>query len=169
MLTAIFYHFVEDLFADTLMVSIFMLVTGTILYATRKIGDKNVGYEKMTFKQALLIGLAQLGSILPGVSRSGTTIAAGLFLKLKPEVAFRYSFLMMIPVAGVAILFDLREFLHFPKEAWGPAILGAITAGFVGFNCLKVLFKLMAEEKFHYFAYYCWIVGGLVILKELIF
>ena len=167
LLGAVFHQFFEDLFNDTLMVALFMMITGVLIYSTRDIKNNNAGFGQMGFKQALLIGLAQVASILPGISRSGATISAGLFFKLKPETAFRFSFLMMVPLAAGSVIMDLKEFAGFPLEAVTATILGSIAAGVVGFNSLKFLLKLMEEGKFPCFAYYCWAVGGLVMLKEI--
>ncbi|MDO8528014.1 MAG: undecaprenyl-diphosphate phosphatase [Deltaproteobacteria bacterium] len=169
LVSAGFHQFFEDLFSDTIMVAIFLLIMGTILHSTRRIDGIGMDFGKMNFKQSLLIGLSQIFAIFPGASRSGLTISAGLFLKLNPETAFRFSFLMMIPIVAGSVIYDLREGAHFPLEEWGKAILGAIIAGVVGFFSLKMLLRLMKEGHFANFAWYCWAVGGFVILKELFF
>jgi len=164
-----FHQFFEDLFSDVMMVSIFLMITGAVINVTKKIQMDGIGFEQMNFRHALLIGLAQVFSILPGISRSGSTIACGLFVKLKPEVAFRYSFLMMIFIVGGAFILEIDNFQHLELDILLAALFGAITAGIVGYYCIGMMLKLMVQGKFPLFAYYCWMVGGLVILKEMFF
>ncbi|MBI5298982.1 MAG: undecaprenyl-diphosphate phosphatase [Deltaproteobacteria bacterium] len=164
-----FHQFFEDLFSDTMMVALFLLITGAIINATRKVQNNTVLLENIIFKQALLIGIAQIFSILPGISRSGTSISAGLFVKLNPESSFRFSFFMMIPIVGGAVILELRHLSHMAPPMILSAFLGAVMAGFVGYNCIGLMLRWMRQGKFANFAYYCWTLGTLVILKEMFF
>ncbi len=166
---AMFHQFFEDLFSDTMMVSLLLMVTGMVIYTTKKIQGNTLGFAQMNAKQALLIGLAQIFSILPGISRSGTTIACGLFVKLKPEVAFRFSFLMIILLVASAFCLELSDLQYLEWDLLMSAICGTVTAAVAGYVCVGIMFKLMVQNKFPYFAYYCWIVGSLVLFKEMFF
>ena len=157
----------EKLFALPLPVGFFLLVTGALLFKTRDIkeGIKTVGMIRPS--AALLIGLAQAMAITPGISRSGATIAVALFLGLGRETAVKFSFLLSVPaIAGAMLLksFSVQEI---------PVAMANYTAGFfaafvVGLASLVWLVKLVKKGKLVYFAYYCWTVGLLVILFNLL-
>jgi len=111
----------------------------------------------------LLIGIAQGVAIVPGVSRSGVTISTGLLRKVEKEKVFRYSFLLSIPaIIGAAV----TESTNLTVSNVDPAILllGAVTSMIVGYASLKLLLKIVLRERLHFFAYYCWIVGIILIL-----
>lgn len=157
----------EKLFSSPLSVGFFLLVTGALLFRTRRLqeGVKTVGM--ITPSAALLIGLAQAMAITPGISRSGATIAVALFLGLERETAAKFSFLLSVPaIAGAMLLksFSVQEI---------PVALANYTAGFisaliVGLVSLVWLIKLVKRGKLDYFAYYCWSVGVIVILLNLL-
>jgi undecaprenyl-diphosphatase len=115
---------------------------------------------------ALLIGFAQMLAILPGISRSGATITAGLYLGLKPEFAARFSFLLSLPaVAGAALLKGL-ELAEHPIADSQMAIfgLGAVVSFFVGLVAIYWLLRIVVGRRFYLFGFYCLVVGILTIL-----
>ncbi len=97
-------------------------------------------------------------AIIPGISRSGTTIAAGLFMGLERNVAARFSFLMFIPAVLGALLMELGGFSGEGLTP-APALVGFLTAGLSGYLALVLLVKLLAHGKFYLFAPYCWLIG----------
>lgn len=159
----------ESLFASTYAVGLALLVTGSVLFLTKtaKVNDnKTTGFG---IKDALLIGLVQGLAITPGLSRSGLTISAGLFLGLDRELAARYSFLLFIPAVLGALAVQLASS--------GPSVFGpaSLAAGFAaalvsGLAALTFLLKLVQRGHLHYFAYYCWLAGlvtvGLTLWAE---
>lgn len=169
LVSAKFGQFFADIFSDTIVVAVLLIITGFMIHTTRWIQSDGVGAVRIGFKQALLIGLAQIFFILPGFSRSGITISTGLFLKFKPELAFRFSFLVMIPFVAIAIILDSPKLIHLPPQAIIAAFFGAIVAGVTGYFCIPILRELMHRKTFFIFAYYCWVVGTLVLIKEMFF
>lgn len=166
----LFEDFFEELFSNSYLTALMLIITGLILYITEKIESGHKEVENLKFWQPLLVGLAQAGAIIPGISRSGTTIAASLFQGLNRKAAARFSFLMSVPVIGGA---GLLQFLNVvEKGAFELEIkvvmLGFLAASFSGYLAIKILLKVLAEKKLNYFSYYCWFLAVLVILINLI-
>lgn len=161
--TAMFFHDLFGfLFYNVLAVGIALFfVTGFFLY----ISERRKGKKKLSYLDCLLVGIAQGVSIVPGISRSGLTIATGLLRKVEKEAVFKYSFLLSIPaIIGATI-----------AESWGLAIdisdviaifFGVVTSFIVGYISLKMLQRIVMKERFHFFAYYCWFIGGLIVLSH---
>ena len=158
LLGLLFSSRVEELFASTRAAGAALLVTGLILFATRHRICREARQKEPRPWQALALGLAQGMAIVPGISRSGTTITAGLFLGLERNVAARFSFLMFIPAVLGALLLELG---HSSGSALspGPALVGFLAAGLSGYLALVLLIRLLARGKFYLFAPYCWAVG----------
>ncbi|MDY6850624.1 MAG: undecaprenyl-diphosphate phosphatase [Thermodesulfobacteriota bacterium] len=159
----------ESLFASTHAVGLALLVTGSVLFLTKKAKVNDNKITGFGIKDALLIGLAQGLAITPGLSRSGLTISAGLFLGLDRELAARYSFLLFIPAVLGALAVQLASS--------GPSVFGpaSLAAGFAaalvsGLAALTFLLRLVQRGHLHYFAYYCWLAGlvtvGLTLWAE---
>ena len=111
----------------------------------------------ITFKRGVLVGLAQTLAILPGISRSGTTICTGLFVGLSREEAARFSFLLAIPaILGAAVK-------ELPSAGWdipaGNILIGFAVSAVVGFGALSLLVKFVKQGKLTGFAWYCWIIA----------
>ena len=151
---------------DSLNLLVFtFLLTALILAVTKFFENGQKGLEKLGWIGALLIGLFQAVAILPGVSRSGSTISAGLFTGLKRDEAFKFSFLLAIPVILGAMILQLFNF------SWGNLnggffanFAGFLTAVTFGFLSLKILERITAKGKLHYFAYYCLALGLITII-----
>ncbi len=165
----IFGGYVHILFTSTLLVGVMLLVTGLILTL---IGLVPLGSKKipdMKVKDALWIGLLQGLAVIPGISRSGSTILASLWRGLDRETAVKYSFMLSAPVILGATLLEVREMLVVGIEH-GMLLkycVGALVAFLSGVAAIKVFIRLLAKAKLHYFAYYCWSVGVLVIVFSL--
>lgn len=165
----LFKGFFEMLFADIIPTSFFLMVTGTFLWLTRKAAAPSIDFTRLGQKQAWLIGSAQAAAILPGISRSGATIAAGLFLKLKPDAAVRFSFLMAIPAILGATVLETDKFLPLDWKILFPVGVGMLTAFGVGYLAIRWMLKIMGRRQLHHFAWYCWGFGGIVLIKEFLF
>ncbi len=155
-----FGDFVEALRENMLFVSSALIVTGAILFLSGKIVRETT--PGVTFRRGLLVGLAQTIAILPGISRSGTTISTGLFVGLSREEAARFSFLLAIPaILGAAVK-------ELPSATWsipvGDVIIGFTVSAVVGFGALALLVRFVKQGKLSGFAWYCWAVAiaGLV-------
>lgn len=159
-LIALFFHDVfESLFHNVLAVGIALLVTGLFLY----VSERQKGGRKLNCLDSLLTGIAQGVSIIPGISRSGLTIATGLLRKIEKETAFKYSFLLSIPAIIGATITESRELMIGDLNLLA-VFIGVVTSFSVGYVSLKVLKKIVENEKFHLFAYYCWTIGAIVVL-----
>lgn len=154
---------IEAFFLNPFSVSIMLLVTGAILYATK---FRNDFPKRVTSKSAFGIGLAQAFAILPGISRSGSTISLGLYLGIKREEVANFSFLMVIPVIAGAMLLEIKDMIEVGiqvNDAIG-LVIGFFTAFISGYFALKYLIIMLQSKGIHPFAWYCWAVGitGLV-------
>ena len=145
---------IEALFDAPLIAACMIVVTGIILFLTRfsKSGDKTPGPL-----HALIIGFAQACAIMPGISRSGATISTALFLGIKREKAGEFSFLLSIPVILGATVLKIPELTH--AGSWKLPLVGAISAGIVGWASLKVLLAVVRRGSLYWFALYCFAVG----------
>lgn len=154
----VFRDIFKSFFSNLLAVGIALLGTGSILYIS-KYGKNG---EEMSYLDAFLIGVAQGIAIIPGISRSGVTIATGLLSKLKKEMVFKFSFLLSIPaVIGATVTESSDVFL---AEMDGlTMILGVLVSMIVGYVALKLLQRLLLKERFYLFAFYCWLLGTAIM------
>lgn len=152
--------YVEAAFDDVRLAGWMLLVTTTVLVSSRWTGG---GGGRVNWRIALLIGLAQACAILPGISRSGITIVAGLWLGLKGEDAARFSFLMAIPAILGAGLLHLTDLVQESAAALPWLFVGFLTAGLVGYVVIAWLMGILRRGRLHYFAAYTLPVGLMVI------
>lgn len=141
-----------------------LILTGSIVGATLFFQEGSRGVQRTRVIDALLIGLVQGVAIIPGISRSGATIAAGIFLGMEREWAGRYSFLLSIPSILGALILSLADWEKGNIEAM-ELLLGAAVACLVGYGALTVFMRLIVRGKFYSFAPYCWVVGILTLWK----
>ena len=158
----LFKDWFESLFTRPKVVGGMLLATGLILWFTRYVKRDGRLLEKMGWVDALLIGIVQGIAIIPGISRSGSTISTGLFCGLDRELAGKFSFLLSIPAILGATLLELRG-IESPTEVW-MYLVGMAIAFLVGLLSLKFLMRIVRRGRLFTFAYYCWPVGILMIL-----
>jgi len=155
-------HF-QSLVYNPAVVGIILIITGTLLFSTEYISQKLS--KKDTFigwKRAVIIGLAQGLAVAPGLSRSGSTIAAGLALGLDRVTCARYSFLLSIPIIIMVAVFHSFELSlngGFTGFNWAAIIAGTLVSALVGYYCIKYFIIFISNHKLNAFAIYCWIVG----------
>ena len=161
-----------DLLNDkTLFVGVALILTGFMLFVADKIKQGEKTAKNSLFKDALLIGLCQCVATLPGISRSGATITAGIATGHRREFAVKFSLLMSIPaVLGATIL----EFVKACKAGIDAALIPAYLVGMVvamvsGVFAIRVIKLIAKKGSFGGFAYYCWVVGVLTVVLTLIF
>jgi len=156
-----FHDILESFFYNLLVVGMALLITGFVLF----VSERRKNNRELNYLDSLLIGVAQGVAIIPGISRSGVTIATGLLRKVKKETAFKYSFLLSIPAVIGATIMESRDLVIGNVDAVA-MFLGAIISMIVGYISLKFLQKIVMKEKFHLFAYYCWIVGLITVFSH---
>lgn len=167
-----FQDFLEGLFSQVVAVGFALLVTGTILwlaetYSRQDKAAKNM--EQISYKDALIIGLGQAVAIIPGISRSGSTIATALLRNVNRESAAEFSFLMSLPVIlGAAFL----ELIDLGSTASSlpvvPILVGLGTAFFSGLAAIYFLLTIIRRHSLKIFSYYTWSLGVVVLLWNLI-
>ena len=159
---------VDALFAGALYVpGFFLFVTGTILYLSQRIASGQIDMSHMGWFQALFMGLGQACAIMPGLSRSGTTIAAGLVIGLDKEFAAKFSFILSIPAIFGAFIVQLKD-IGLSMSGDGAAIILGFVAAFVsGYLAIKWLLDLIQNKSLDIFSYYCWIVGVIVFMGSI--
>ncbi len=118
----------------------------------------------LSWKEALLVGLAQAAALIPGISRSGVTMVAGLGVGLSHEDAARYSFLLGTPLIGAAAVLEVPQLVGLPAATLGLVLLGMGMAGVAAFLRTKFLLKYFETGRLHPFAYYCWGAGLLSLV-----
>ena len=153
----------ESLFENTVLVGFMLIITGSILFASDKI--RNTTKKKMSVPSSLLVGLAQSIAIIPGISRSGATISAGIFTGRTRNLAARFSFLLSIPAILGATLLKIKDMQSAmsSSEVVLNFILGGMVAAIVGYFAISFLLKMIEQAKLFYFSIYCWIIGIITI------
>lgn len=161
-----FKDYVEALGGSTLFIGCALLVTGLLLFASDRFARGRKTEKTMTVADALLVGCAQALAVVPGLSRSGTTISAGLARGLDRPFAVRYSFLLSLPaVLGATLL----EVLDVAKAGVDAALIpqylvGMAVAALAGYFAIGLVNHLAKKGRFGGFAYYCWAVGVVTLI-----
>lgn len=156
----------EAMFSNVRLVGAGLIITAIVLLFAERVKPGNKTEKEINWLQALFIGLIQGVAIIPGISRSGSTISAGLFAKLDRKFAAEFSFLLSVPaVLGAAVL----EARHLTKSDVANIdlsvyLIGLIVAAITGFFCTKLLVNIIQKQKLYYFSIYLLIVGSIVLL-----
>lgn len=148
----------EQAFDSLAVVGVDFLLTGAILWSTRGPAARAASSEP-SWRGAGGIGLAQAFAILPGISRSGSTVAAALWAGVRPGRAAEFSFLMSIPVIAGAAVLELPGLSEASGVGIGPLAVSAVAALLAGIAAIKLLVWLLERGAFHRFAPYCWALG----------
>lgn len=167
----LFKPLVEQLFKNPLLEAFIRLsMTAVLLLIAEKIGQHNRELDSLNWKDALWIGCAQVLSIFPGVSRSGTTIAGGMTRQFVRPAAARFAFLMSIPVMLLAGLYEMRDIFNIQGMiSYLPAILaGFITAAIVGYLSIRWLLAFLARSPLYIFIIYCATLSFLILIAMVI-
>ena len=158
----LFKDFFEALFSSTVAVGFFLIVTGLLLWGSERVSrgvSEKLSIEKLGVRNSLIIGCAQALAIAPGISRSGATISAGLFLGFERELVARYSFLLSIPAILGAALVQVKDISVGFDLLGASMIAGFLAAAVSGYAAIKFFLKLIKERDLNVFAYYCWALG----------
>lgn len=152
---------VEALSGSLTFVSLALIATGFLLYASDRVPKGRKTAKNATLIDALAVGIGQAIATCPGVSRSGTTIAVGCFMGFERSFAVRFSFLMSIPAILGANILSLKDAVA-AGIIWADVpmyLVGVAVAAVSGYACIRLLKMIAAKGKFGAFAYYCWAVG----------
>lgn len=157
----------EKLFSSVTIVGYMLLITGFILLAAEFFSRIIFGSEVLSYWQAVGIGIAQGIAITPGISRSGTTIAAGLLLGMDRKEAARFSFLLSIPAILGASVLEVKDIVlssQLSADIILPYTIGILCAAISGYFAIKLLLGILTKGKLYYFSIYCWLLGAATIL-----
>jgi undecaprenyl-diphosphatase len=163
----LFHDQIEAAFTTIPLVGAMFLLTGILLFSVRHMEGAR-REEDLTVRDALMVGAYQAVALLPGISRSGATIASGLLRGIKRDLAVRFSFLMVIPAILGAMVLKAADLPGEPGGiGLGPVLVGTVTAAVVGYLGLKWLIRLTVSGHLYLFAYYLWALGLVVIVGGL--
>ena len=161
-----FEDFIASLFDGKIaLVGIMLMITALLLYWADRVNENN---KELSYGNAFSIGLIQAIAILPGISRSGATIALGVLLKIDRDKVARFSFLMVIPlILGSIAKSILDGNLTQDSTELFPLIIGFLSAFFTGIFACRWMVALVKKSKLKYFSFYCLMLGGLAIICSL--
>ena len=176
------------LFASPVVAAAFLVVNGLILFLGEQLRHRteakaaiaNLDAKKreaqfrplssLSWKEAVIVGLAQALALIPGISRSGTAMVAGLGVRLNHEDAARFSFLLGTPLIGLAAVLEIPQLIGQSASAWLLIVTGMILSGVAAYLSTKFLMKYFETGRLNPFAYYCWALGlvSLVLLATVL-
>lgn len=152
---------------NVLIIAISLAVMGVLIYLGDKWAsnhyEKETSFKELTFKQTFIIGLSQALAVIPGFSRSGTTILAARLMGVSREAAAKFTFLLSTPIIFGAAIVNIAD-LVFSKEI----LIGIVTSAVVGLICIKFLLSYIKKHDFTIFAFYRVIIAIIVVLKLII-
>lgn len=162
-----FKDFFESLFDNLPLVAGMLLVTGTLLFISERLrARRRQRLEgELTLGDALLVGSVQGLAIIPGISRSGSTIATLLLKGVDGETAARFSFLLALPAVFGATLLQLRHLEQVPGEQLPAYLAGTLVAFVVGYASIHLLLAVVRRQRLIWFAGYCWLLGSGLLLS----
>jgi undecaprenyl-diphosphatase len=146
------------------VIATMMIVVGGLLTIAEFVGKRDHGMDQLGIRDALAVGCAQVLALIPGSSRSGSTIMGGLFAGQTRETAARFSFLLSIPAIAASGLLELREAIEkLPSGSYGALIVATIVSGAVGYASIWFLLRFLRTHSTGVFIVYRVIVGGLIL------
>lgn len=157
----LFSPFLEGLFDNNRVVGMALLVTGIFNLMTDKNVDKKAPFS---WQNSIVVGLFQALAIIPGISRSGSTIFAGTRMGIKGKEAARFSFLLSIPAVAGANLLQFAKYGSSLNGGFVNYLAGFAFSFVAGYFAIKFVLKILKQKKFKYFAYYCFLVGTLTLI-----
>ena len=162
---------VENLYYNTSFIGVMFLLTGCMLYVSDKLKPGDKTEKSMRVRDALIIGVCQGIAVIPGLSRSGTTITAGIATGLDRSFSVKFAFLMSIPaILGANIISLVKALMVGFDAALLPVYLvGMATAAITGILAIGLVKLITIRGKFGSFAYYCWTIGAATLILSFIF
>jgi len=152
-------------------VGLLLVLNGCMLLAGARLDRPAQGTKPLGWLHTAVVGVAQAAAVLPGISRSGSTISTGLATGLDREDAARFSFLLSVPAISLALVYKLWKLLRGVEvvEAglWGPVVVGTLVAMVVGYVALRLLLSVVRHRKLGYFGWYCLALGAAWLAYQL--
>lgn len=142
------------------VIGVGFVLTGTVLWLASAVRGALRDEAAFGWRDALVVGGFQVVALLPGVSRSGMTIAAGLFRRIRPETATRFSFLLGIPAVAGALLVESGDVAALGPDALKPLAFGVGLSLATGLLAIWAMMRVVRTGRLHWFAYYCWTLGA---------
>ena len=167
---AICKDLISGLYANPFFIGFALIVTGFLLFAADRMGHGDKDVRSCTISDAVIVGIAQAVAVVPGLSRSGTTIATGMLRGFDRSFAVRFSFLLSIPAVIGANLFTFIDAVQ-AEINWSNMpmyLVGVLTAFVFGYCSIYALRMIVQRGKFGGFSYYCWGAGLLTLLLSLV-
>jgi undecaprenyl-diphosphatase len=164
---AIFNDVIEDQFRQVGLVALMLVVGGVILFVADRVGRRSRAIADVTFPVAVGIGSAQALALIPGISRSGISIAAGRFAGLDREAAARFAFLMATPITAGAIIFEARRLLTGEAGvvvSLGPLLVGMVAALLSGLAAIHLTLRYLRTHSLDIFVWYRFVLAAIVIV-----
>lgn len=155
---------IDKEFRNLWVIGTTLIVLGIVLGIAERVGRKTSPIENLTMKHAILLGVAQAGALVPGVSRSGATISMGLFLGYERAAATRYAFLLAIPAVVGAGLYKLKDIGGDNSYGVGPTIVGTVVSFIVGLAVIHWLLRYVSTRSYAPFVFYRVGLGALVLI-----
>ena len=167
-----FMDAIEGFFSTLFPVGMALLINSVVLFFSDKIVSGKITAKNMGAKEALVIGIAQCIAVIPGISRSGSTITAGVAAGLKRKYAAKYSFILSIPtILGGTLISFIKVVTSgegINTNLFLPYLAGFIAAAITGFFAIKLLELLLKNRKFIIFSIYCLVLGTVTVIAGLI-
>ena len=163
-------HFFEGLGENMYFIGSALLFTGCLLFVSDRVRRGRKTEKSARVTDALIVGLGQAVALCPGISRSGMTITTGCFVGFERKFAVRFSFILSIPAILGANILSLKDALEVGID-WASLpqyLVGVAVAAVTGYLCIRLLKMIADRGKFGAFAYYCWIVGALVLIFTIV-
>ncbi len=159
----------KEAFGNTRLIGVCLIVTGFLLVGSTMVSRGRRGWRKFSWWRAAIVGIAQACAILPGISRSGTTICVASYLGLRRRWAGEYSFFIAFPAILGASAIQIKDTLKLGETQvasiqLGPVLVGSFVSFIVGVFALKALLGVVRRAKLHYFAVYCWALGIVLLI-----
>ena len=150
---------IEAMFSKPLIVAIFLSITGLIVFFSDMMKTNEIPLSNIGIGRSIIVGLGQGIAMLPGISRSGTTIATSLYCGIKRADAARFSFLLSIPAILAANASEFRNIVHLQPSMLLSYLLGALAAFISGYLVIDILIRIIRSSNLKFFAYYCWTIS----------
>ena len=160
----------EGIYSKPVLIGVMFIITGLLLLAAETWGGGNRNINNLNYRNSIFIGIVQGLAIIPGLSRSGSTLFASLLCKLDREFAVKFVFLISIPTILGSFILELPDGLKegVTGQMWGPVIVGMLVAFLSGLFAVKVMLKVVANKKLKYFSIYLFVLAAAVIIYSII-